>query len=93
VPDDQAEELAARFPELTLRREPAHEEAFVHLGLALQTLQMTPAQWELVSETLRAWAAEQKRLPSGLGVRVTYLASPPITATSQPDCDFAVPLR
>jgi DNA-binding transcriptional MerR regulator len=90
VPDDEAEELAARFPELTLRREPAHEEAFVHLGA---TMQMTAAQWQLVSETLRTWGAEQERLPNDLGVRVTYLASSPITAASQPDCDFAVPLR
>jgi hypothetical protein len=26
-----------------------------------------------------------------LGLRITYLASEPITATSVPDCDFAVP--
>jgi hypothetical protein len=26
-----------------------------------------------------------------LGVRITYLASQPITDTSVPDCDFAVP--
>jgi hypothetical protein len=26
-----------------------------------------------------------------LGVRITYLASPPITKESVPDCDFAVP--
>jgi DNA-binding transcriptional MerR regulator len=32
VPAEQAEELAALYPELTLRSEPAHEEAFVHLG-------------------------------------------------------------
>ena len=29
--------------------------------------------------------------PEDLGVRITYLATPPITDTSVPDCDFAVP--
>ena len=29
--------------------------------------------------------------PEDLGVRITYLASPPITETSAPECDFAVP--
>jgi hypothetical protein len=32
VPDEQAAEIAARFPDLTLRTEPAHQEAFIHLG-------------------------------------------------------------
>jgi hypothetical protein len=35
VPADQGDELAARYPELTLRTEPAHDEAFVKLGPAL----------------------------------------------------------
>ncbi len=90
VPDDRAEELAARFPELTLRTEPAHEEAFV----ALATAELDAAQWQLVSDALRNWAGEQKRQPGNLGVRLTYLWSPPPrTPGSRPDCDFAVPLR
>ena len=32
VPAAEAEELAAQFPELTLRVEPAHREAYVDLG-------------------------------------------------------------
>jgi hypothetical protein len=32
VPDGQADDLAAEFPELTLRTEPGHEEAVVPLG-------------------------------------------------------------
>ena len=32
VPGDQAAEIAARFPDLTLRTEPAHQEAFVGQG-------------------------------------------------------------
>jgi DNA-binding transcriptional MerR regulator len=95
VPDDQAEELAPRFPELTLRVEPAHREAYVNLGPGNQ---IEPAQWHLADEALRNWAVaqgiddEQLTLkPEDLGVRLTYLHTPPITATSAPDCDFAVP--
>jgi DNA-binding transcriptional MerR regulator len=95
VPDDQAEELAAQFPELTLRVEPAHREAYVNLGRGDQ---IDSSQWQLADEALRSWAeargidAEQLSLkPEDLGVRLTYLATPPITETSAPDCDFAVP--
>ena len=89
VPSAEADELAARFPELVLRGEPAHEEAFVALG----TAEVSPAQWQVVSDTLFTWAAQQQRQPSELGVRVTYLAPRPRTAGSRPDLDFAVPLR
>jgi len=95
VPDADAESLAAQFPELTLRAEPAHREAYVDLG---PVGQIDPAQWQLVAEALRTWADQQgidpKRLslkPEDLGVRITYLASGPPTETSAPECDFAVP--
>ena len=89
VPPDQAEALAAAVPELQLRTEPEHEEAFIHLGSGGQT---TPAQWQLVSETMRAWAYQHAAQPSDLGLRITYSAPSPVTETSWPDCDFAVPL-
>lgn len=89
VPDDQAEAIAGQFPELTLRTEPAHEEAFVHLG----TGEIPPAQWPVITDSLQAWGAQRHRQPSDLGMRVTLLARPPITADSRPDVDFAVPLR
>jgi DNA-binding transcriptional MerR regulator len=95
VPDSEAEALAAQFPELTLRAEPAHREAYVDLGPGGQ---IDAAQWQLADEALRAWAVDQRldpaRLslkPEDLGVRITYLASGPLTKTSVPDCDFAVP--
>ena len=95
VPDAEAEELAAQFPELTLRTEPAHREAYVDLGPGGQ---IDATQWELAYEALRSWRDAQgiddKQLsltPEDLGVRITYLATPPITDTSVPDCDFAVP--
>jgi len=88
VPAEQAEQVAALYPELTLRSEPAHEEAFVHVGQA----QLSGAQWQLVSESLRGWSAAERRVPSDLGLRLTYLAKPPITPDSRPEIDFAVPL-
>ena len=88
MPDDQADELAAAYPGLRLRTEPAHKEAFVQLG----TEQISAAQWQVVAQTLISWGAEHRRQASDLGVRVTYLANPPRTAQSRPDCDFAVPL-
>ena len=88
VSAEQAEGFAALYPELTLRSEPAHEEAFVHLG----ETQLSGAQWQLVSASLRSWSAAERRMPSGLGVRLTYLAEPPITPDSRPEIDFAVPL-
>jgi DNA-binding transcriptional MerR regulator len=97
VPRAEGEGLAAQIPELTLRVEPAHREAYVDLGRGGQ---ISTAQWQLADEALRNWAdaqgihPNQKQLsltPEDLGVRITYLTSPPITETSVPDCDFAVP--
>ena len=55
-------------------------------------------QWQLASEALQAWAAEHgldpeslALKPEDLGVRITYLTSEPVTETSAPYCDFAVP--
>lgn len=91
VPDERAEELAGHYPELSLRSEPAHREAFVHLGPGLQ---VSPAQWQLVSESMQAWAEGHAVRPSDLGMRVTYVWSHPrVDETRGPDCDFAVPLQ
>jgi len=87
-PRASADALAAEFPKLTLRTEPEHEEAFIPLG----AVEVSAAQWQLVSDTLFGWAAQQQRRPSELGVRITYLASRPLTPDSRPDLDFAVPL-
>ena len=95
VPNAQAKDLAEHFPELTLRVKPAHREAFVALPSGTEWDQ---TQWQLASEALHAWAAENGIKPEGLdltpedlGSRITYLASEPITKTSVPDRDFAVP--
>jgi DNA-binding transcriptional MerR regulator len=95
VPDTEAEALAAQFPELTLRTEPAHREAYVDLGRGGQ---IDAAQWQLADQALHTWATEQfidpeqlSLKPEDLGVRITYLASGPASETTGPDCDFAVP--
>lgn len=88
VPAEQAAGLAARVPELTLRTEAGHEEAYVPLG----TAPVSPAQWQLASDALHTWAGTRHRRPAALGARVTFLAAPPITPASRPDYDFAVPL-
>jgi DNA-binding transcriptional MerR regulator len=87
VPSDEAEALAARCPELTLRAEPAHQEAFVNIGDG----QIDGADWELVSRSLEAWSEQQHDMrPSDLGLRITYLPSEFGLESYQ---DFAVPFN
>jgi DNA-binding transcriptional MerR regulator len=93
VPTAEAHALAEHYPELTLRTEPAHREAFVALpgpGVA------SGVQIQLAAESLQAWAQEQEQgagdqqltlTPEDLGERITYLATGPASV----DCDFAVP--
>jgi len=97
VPAADATALASHYPELSLRTEPAHHEAFVALP-AWGTGGNEGVQWQLALEALTAWAREQdlhpERLalkPEDLGIRISYLASDPVTETSVPYCDFAVP--
>ncbi|MGA2806010.1 MAG: helix-turn-helix domain-containing protein [Acidimicrobiales bacterium] len=98
IPGADAHALASHYPELSLRTEPAHREAYV--AIPNDALSAGPGgnpavQWQLASEALRAWAEENGIDPRNqledLGLRITYLASEPITETSVPYCDFAVP--
>jgi DNA-binding transcriptional MerR regulator len=87
VPADEAEALAACCPELTLRAEPAHQEAFVNIGDG----QIDGAEWQLVEQSLHAWSDQQPDiLPTDLGLRITYLSSEAGLDTYQ---DFAVPFN
>ena len=94
IPTAQAESLAPHYPELTLRTEPAHLEAFV----ALPDEGDEVAHWQLAAGSLEAWAEEPRpehegdRLsftPADLGLRITYLAS--ALGTGQPYRDMALP--
>ena len=91
----EARALAEQYPELTLRTEPAHREAFVALPVGPDGV--SAVHFQLAAESLQAWKQEQAlehegdRLaltPEDLGLRITYLATGPVTA---PDCDVAVP--
>jgi DNA-binding transcriptional MerR regulator len=90
VPQDLAGQLAASLPGLTLRTEPAHQEAYVRVGQ-----DATEAQWQAASDSGLAWVAEQQRQPSDLGLRVTLLTTTaPVTdASRRGGSDFALPLR
>jgi DNA-binding transcriptional MerR regulator len=98
VPGEQAQALAERYPDLTLRTEPAHREAFVKMPIGPDG--GATVQWPLVLESLEAWKQEQgiedERLtikPEDLGLRITYFATGAVTETSVPDdySDFAAP--
>ena len=94
VPAAQAESLASHYPELSLRTEPAHLEAFV----ALPDAGDEAVHWHLAGESLEAWAQEQEHehdgerlalTPQDLGLRITYLAS--ALGTEEPYRDMALP--
>jgi DNA-binding transcriptional MerR regulator len=89
VPDEQAAELAARFPDLTLRTEPAHQEAYIHLGPG--QAQLSLAQLTPVVEGLGAWIHQQHRQPSG-GLRQILIANPN-SGGRGPDGEWAFALR
>jgi DNA-binding transcriptional MerR regulator len=90
VPQDLAGQIAASLPGLTLRTEPAHQEVYVHLDQ-----DATAAQWQAVGDSALAWALEQQRQPSDLGLRVTLLTTTaPVTdASRRGGSDLALPLR
>jgi DNA-binding transcriptional MerR regulator len=88
VPPDQAKALAARCPELTLRSEPAHGEAFLPIGDG----QIDGAAWQVVGRSLEAWSDQHQHdidvRVAALGLRITYLPSEVGQDSYQ---DFAVP--
>jgi len=87
VPTDEAEALAACCPELTLRTEASHQEAFVKIGDG----QIDGAEWQLVEQSLHAWSEQQPDIsPVDLGVRITYLPSEVGQGSYQ---DFAIPFN
>jgi DNA-binding transcriptional MerR regulator len=90
VPADQADALAAQYPEFTLRTEPAHAEAYVHLG----DPNATAPRWEIIGETMQAWAVgqglQERDRAADLAPRVTFRRHPPGSSPVAADCDYAV---
>ncbi|WP_327068891.1 helix-turn-helix domain-containing protein [Kitasatospora sp. NBC_01250] len=89
VPAERAEEVATGFPDLTLRTEPAHQEAFVRQDAPGRWV--SSAQAEVAVESLYAWAADRHRRPSG-GLRGVLVPDPAGTGAG-PYCEFAIALR
>jgi DNA-binding transcriptional MerR regulator len=96
VPAAQAESLASRYPELTLRTEPAHLEAFVALPDPGEGDEVV--HWQLATGSLDAWTQEPRQehegdrlalTPEDLGLRITYLGS--VLGTGEPYRDMALP--
>jgi len=94
TPSPDGAGLASRYPELTLRIEAAHQEAFV----ALPDEGDEVVHWGLACESLDAWTREQERehggdrlarTPDELGLRITYLVS--ALGTGEPYRDLAIP--
>ena len=94
VPQAEAHALAEHYPELTLRTEPAHREAFVALPVGPGGI--SPVHLQPAVESLEAWKQEQgiedERLtikPEDLGLRITYF--PGALNTEEPYRDMALP--
>jgi hypothetical protein len=99
VPGAEAHALAEHYPELTLRTEPAHREAFVALPAGPGGI--SAVHFQLAMEALQAWGQEQEQehederltlTPEDLGLRITHFVTGPVT-DPVPDFDVAVPFR
>lgn len=84
VPGEQAAQIAAGFPGLTLRTEAAHQEAFALPGQA----GLDRAQLDVVFEGLFGWVIAQHRQPDG-GLRQIMLFN---VAERRTDMEWAVAL-
>jgi DNA-binding transcriptional MerR regulator len=82
------ETVIASMPEVQLRREPAHDEAFIRLTRAeVAWPSMLPA-----IDALERWLSEQGRQPLG-PPRQLMIADWRTAPPDAPACDLAVPLR
>lgn len=91
VPADLAQEYAGRLPDLSLRTEPAHQEAFVRMPAEDMARGGTEA--ELALSALRDWAMRERREPGG-PIRMVLAQQPdPAARAEGPQRQFATPLR
>ncbi len=87
VPSEGAAAIAAGFPDLGLRTDPAHREAYVRLTRA----ELGPVSGERAFGTLLRWAAEHGETPSG-PPRQVFFADPRTAAADAPVSDVIGPL-
>ncbi|WP_042399102.1 MerR family transcriptional regulator [Streptacidiphilus carbonis] len=89
IPDEAAEAMAARFPDLTIRQDPAHREAYVRLTRS----ELTPADGMRAGETLEAWMNGQPEPSVPLGpFRQVFFGDPRGAAPDTPLSDVVAPL-
>ncbi|MEY9835261.1 MerR family transcriptional regulator [Streptacidiphilus sp. EB103A] len=89
IPDEAAEAMAARFPDLTIRQDPAHREAYVRLTRR----ELSPADGMRAGETLEAWMNAQADATTPLGpLRQVFFADPRGVAPDTPVSDVIAPL-
>ncbi|MEO5873566.1 MAG: helix-turn-helix domain-containing protein [Streptosporangiaceae bacterium] len=84
VPPGQAEEIASRFPDLVLRREPAHQEAYIRLTKA----EMGPTHTIAAFYSLDAWA-RQHDLTHATAARTVFIADLSKAKATDPVMDIA----
>jgi DNA-binding transcriptional MerR regulator len=85
VPDAETGRVTKLFPDLTVRTEPAHQQAYVHRPSA----QSDPETW-LVMQSLAAWAVENAR-PAAGSIRMV-LVPDHRPGSAGPACDIAIPM-
>jgi DNA-binding transcriptional MerR regulator len=89
IPDEAAVDMAARFPDLTVRQDPAHREAYVRLTRR----ELSPADGMRAVETLDAWMNAQADRTAPLGpFRQVFFADPRGVAPDTPVSDVIAPL-
>ncbi|AGL18035.1 MerR family transcriptional regulator [Actinoplanes sp. N902-109] len=86
VPEPEAPRAAAAFPDLTLREEPAHEEAYIHRPSAQDETETWP-----VLQSLAAWTVQHTRTPAEPPRMILVPERTP--GATAPSCDFALPLQ
>ena len=87
VDRDHGERLVAEHPELQLRYEPAHDEAYIRLTMA----EMTWPELAPAVDTLEHWVTEQQRHPLG-PPRQLLIADWRTATPDTPACDLTIAL-
>jgi len=86
VPTDQADRIVTRFPDLVIRREAAHQEAYVRLTKA----ESGPVDGLRAFQALERWAADHTAQLTA--PRTVYFADPRTAADTTPVIDVAAAL-